>query len=160
LARQHGLRYTRYADDLVFSAKKPHDLASLEAFKSLILRELSSAGFSANRRKTVIRGPGTRRIVLGVLVDGPLPRLAREYKDRIRQHLYYLTSAKHRPSEHAKQRHISVTTLYHHLRGMIAWAERVEPIYGAISLAAFNEVQWPPVDYRWPDGATDEDDDW
>lgn len=151
LAGKYGMRYTRYADDLAFSCKKGRDRSYVERFKRLILNELSKEGFRPNLRKTVIRGPGTRRIVLGVLVDGPTPKLAREYKDMLRLHLHYLLSPEYGPSKHAERRRTSVSSLYHHVRGLIAWARSIEPEYGAKLLEQFETVSWPPVQPRWPE---------
>lgn len=147
LAKRHGMRYTRYADDLVFSCGGGQERSHVEAFKQWVLNELSKEGFRHNRRKTVIRGPGTRRIVLGMLVDGPDPRLPAEFKDMIRLHLHYLKSPGG-PSQHAEKRNASVSALYHHIRGLISWAITVEPSYGARLLAEFDAVQWPPVQPR------------
>jgi RNA-directed DNA polymerase len=162
MATANDLRYTRYADDLAFSGRKPHTLETMRAFRTSVLAELDTEGFAHNRRKTVIRGPGARRIVLGILVDGVTTRLARDYKDRLQLHLHYLRSSTHGPSVHAINRKISVSTLFHHVRGKIAWAERVEPSFGKVMLAQFNEIRWPPIDYRWPpdvQGADDEEDE-
>lgn len=149
LAAQHGLRYTRYADDLIFSCGKGRDRGHIERFKRLVLAELSLEGFRPNLRKTVIRGPGTRRIVLGMLVDGPSPRLSREFKDMLRLHLHYLCSPEYGPSKHAERRRTSVSSLYHHVRGLVGWAVSAEPEYGARCVAKFNTVPWPPVQPRW-----------
>lgn len=149
LSKQHEMCYTRYADDLAFSCGKGFDRSHIEQFKRLVLSELSREGFSPNLRKTVIRGPGTRRIVLGMLVDGPSPRLPREFKDMLRLHLHFLKSESHGPSAHAQKRRKSVSGLYHHVRGLIGWAMSVEADYGARVLAEFDAVAWPPVQPRW-----------
>jgi hypothetical protein len=148
LSEQHGMRYTRYADDLAFSCKKGRDRAYVERFKRLVLAELSREGLRPNLRKTVIRGPGTRRIVLGLIVDGSSPRLSREFRDAMRMHLHYLCSPDFGPSAHALKRGTSVSGLYHHVRGLISWAASVEPDYGIELLAKFNAVNWPPVQPR------------
>lgn len=149
LSKQYGMRYTRYADDLAFSCGKGRDRSHVERFKRLVLSELSREGFNPNLRKTVIRGPGTRRIVLGMLVDGPSPRLPKEFKDMLRLHLHFLKSESHGPSAHAQSRRKSVSGLYHHVRGLISWAMSVEPGYGARLLAEFEAVSWPPIQPRW-----------
>jgi len=146
LANSHRFKYTRYSDDLAFSTVHDLTLETVKRFKRLVLSALSAAGFKHNRQKTVIRGPGAGRIVLGILVDGTTPRLPKEYKDALRQHLYYLNSPVHGPSKHAEARNISVSTLYHHIRGKIGWAERVEPDFGRKCLAEFEKVAWPPFD--------------
>ena len=152
-AREHGMSYTRYADDLAFSCGSDRDRAHVERFKRLVLSELSREGFRPNLRKTVIRGPGTRRIVLGMLVDGDAPRLPREFKDTLRLHLHYLQSPDHGPAVHARSRRTAVSSLYHHVRGLIGWAASVEPVYGAAMLSKFNTVGWPPVQPRWTEEA-------
>ncbi len=146
LAEEHGMTYTRYADDLAFSCGDENDIEHVRRFKRLVLEKLNKSGFRPNHRKTVIRGPGTRRIVLGMLVDSERPRLPREYKDNIRMHLHYLRSASHGPSAHAGSRKTSVSGIFHHVRGLIAWAETVEPDYGARALASFQSVDWPPLE--------------
>lgn len=145
LSSKYGMRYTRYADDLAFSCSARHDRTYIERFKRLVLKELGKEGFRPNRRKTVIRGPGTRLIVLGLLVDGPSLRLSREFKDMLRLHLHYLTSPAFGPSSHAEHLKISISTLYHRVRGLIGWAESVEPVYGASCLKIFKHVNWPPI---------------
>jgi RNA-directed DNA polymerase len=149
LSARCGMRYTRYSDDLAFSCRTRRDRAQVERFKRLVLAELAREGFRPNLRKTVIRGPGTRRIVLGVLVDGPTPKLPREFKDMLRLQLHYLASPKFGPSKHAERLKTSVSNLYHRLRGLVGWAVSVEPEYGAECLAYFNKVDWPPVQPRW-----------
>ncbi len=151
LADRYGMRYTRYADDLAFStpAGSPITLEHVRAFRTQVLRVLKEQGFRPNLRKTVIRGPGSRRIVLGMLVDGKRPRLTREFKAALRLHLYYLSSPLHGPASHAQARRTGVSSLYYHVRGLIAWAHCVEPEYGAEVLARFRAVAWPPVQPRW-----------
>ena len=118
----------------------------MKEFRRIVLTELLRAGFKHNRQKTVIRGPGARRIILGLLVDGPKPRLPKEFKDEIRQHLHYLNSPAHGPSKHAEARKLATSTLYHYVRGKIAWAERIEPDFGAACRHKFDQVHWPPLD--------------
>lgn len=147
LAKNNGFTYTRYADDLAFSTKQNVGMSSMKQLSTHVSSLLSEEGFKLNRRKSVIRGPGARRVILGILVDSKTPRLCREFKDQLRQHLYYLCSLDHGPSKHADTRKMSVSTLFHHIRGKIAWAEKVEPKFGANCLAQFNVIKWPPLDY-------------
>ncbi|OCI99151.1 hypothetical protein A6U85_31895 [Agrobacterium sp. 13-626] len=146
MAREEGIVYTRYADDLTFSARRPHNAATIKRFKRRVLALLNDTGFRPNHRKTMIRGPGARRIVLGMLVDGPKPRLPNEFKDEIRKHLYYLQSEKFGPAHHSAANKVSISTLYHIVRGLIGWAARVEPEYGRRCLQQFKLIEWPPID--------------
>jgi RNA-directed DNA polymerase len=145
LSRSNNFIYTRYSDDLVFSTKEDKTKSEVFAFQVNVIRRLKQHGFNYNRQKTVIRGPGTRKIVLGMLVDSHRPRLPKEDKDAIRQHLFYLTNDKHGLAAHAKARKMSISSLYHHLRGKIAWAVQVEPDLGNYYLQQFNKIDWPPV---------------
>ncbi|MDX8327345.1 reverse transcriptase family protein [Agrobacterium tumefaciens] len=145
MASDAGLVYTRYADDLTFSGRKPHDLKSMKRFKRKVFDVLNEAGFRPNLRKTSIRGPGARRIVLGMLVDGPRPRLAKEFKDDLRKHLHYLRSKDYGPAKHAAANKTSISAMFHMVRGLIGWATRVEPQYGRSCLVEFRKVVWPPL---------------
>jgi len=146
LADAHKLKYTRYADDLAFSFGPDTSLIDIKRFKRAVLKVLNNSGFRPNLRKTVIRGPGSRRIVLGMLVDGDRPRLSSEYKDMIRLHLHYLTSPKHGPAVHAAKRKTSISGIYNHVRGLISWAQTVEREYGDAALAKLLAVDWPPLE--------------
>jgi RNA-directed DNA polymerase len=145
LATDNDMRFTRYADDIVFSCKDERDRKSVNRVKRAILRSLNEEGFRPNLRKTAIRGPGSRKVVLGILVDCKKPRLAREYKDKIRQHLHYLSHPNFGPSKHASARKTSVSQIYHHVFGLICWAKAVDPEFGKEALAKFNAVDWPPI---------------
>ncbi len=145
IAKQEGMKYTRYADDLAFSCGPDKSFEQIRHFLRKVSKVLTRGGFRLNHRKTTIRGPGSRRIVLGMLVDGKEPRLAREYKDMIRLHLHYLTRADFGPSRHATARRTSVSGIFHHVRGLIAWAEIVEPKFGEAALKKFEAIGWPPI---------------
>ncbi len=145
IADDNGMSFTRYADDIVFSCKEALPRQPVNRVKRLILKALNDEGFKPNLRKTKLRGPGTRKVVLGILVDGKQPRLPREYKDKIRQHLHYLTHPDFGPANHASTRKTSVSRIYHHVFGLICWAKAVEPSFGEESLRTFNSVNWPPI---------------
>ena len=149
LAEERGLRYSRYADDLAFSTDTDCSLAKMHKLQRDVCRILNNAGFQPNKRKTLIRGPGTRRIVLGMLIDGPMPRLQRAYKDMLRLHLHYLSSPAYGPAKHALALKTGISSLYHHVRGLIGWAQQVEPAFGQRTLEQFASVDWPPIQPRW-----------
>lgn len=148
LARERGLRYTRYADDLAFSTERDSSHQAMASLRREVYRILNEAGFRPNQRKGVIRGPGTRRIILGMLVDGERPALQRAYKDLIRLHLYYLSSDEHGPAKHAGNRKRSVSSLYHHVRGLIDWTRCIDEEFGDAALRQFEAVNWPPIQRR------------
>ena len=140
----YDLRYSRYADDISLSTSA----VSFSRAKAVdVVRKVCKAmvthGLSPNRAKTRIRPPGSRRIVLGLLVDGPTPRLTKEFKSRLRMHLYYLNHPTIGPVGHAENRGFdSIVGLRAHVRGLIAHAQVVEPEYARARLAEFNNIAW------------------
>lgn len=73
--------YTRYADDMSFSANQPFNAEKIASIGALILK----AGFEVNQRKIKVSGPGEDKIVTGLLVTDTvslapdfLPRLEAE----------------------------------------------------------------------------------
>ena len=143
LAQDYGLVFTRYSDDLCFSSKdtgfgrKRSREVIFESYKIL-----SQAGYRPRHRKTTIVPPGGKKVVLGLNVDQAMPRLQKSFKDRVRQHLYYLE--KLGPIEHASARKFdSVWGLKSHVKGLIDFAKIIEPSYAMTCLNRFKSVDWP-----------------
>ena len=143
VARKHKMVFTRYADDLTFSSQD-------DALGRTVCRELigevggllRQRGFNPKRKKTVVVPPGARKVVLGLNVDGDVPRLPKEFKSKMRQHLYYLRTVG--PAAHAAKRNFdTVWGLQRHLRGLVDFAHMVEPEYGSELLRALGAVSWP-----------------
>ena len=141
LASKYGLTYTRYSDDLTFSTKNEFSRAkSTEVIREVALL-LKSKGLYPNNKKTAVIPPGARKVVLGLLVDGDVPRLSREFRDRMRQHLYYLETL-------GIQTHVdargfdSVGGFYRHFGGLIDYANMVNPQYAAAIKARFTSLPW------------------
>lgn len=145
LAKSLNMRFTRYADDIVFSCADKRDRAAVAQAKAKIVKLLNRAGFRPNRRKTVVRGPGDRKIVLGMLVDGPRVRLPKDFKDALRLQLHYLSHPDFGPTKHADAKKRAVSTIYNQVLGLIHWARAVEPNYGSKLLDQFNSIDWPPI---------------
>ena len=144
IASEYGLTYSRYADDLTFSTKdKSFGRARAHDVIGQIYRTLGKRGLSPNRAKTVIASPGARKIVLGLLVDGPKPRLTREFRSRLRMHLHYVADPKHGPRQHAKARGFSsVEGLRQHLLGLIAFAGQIDAVYADRCRAQMRQANW------------------
>ena len=143
LATENKLIFTRYSDDLSFSSRDTK--FGRNASRKLIFevyKVLSQAGFRPQFRKTTVVPPRGKKLILGLNVDGPRPRLQKAFKDRIRQHLYFLE--KFGPIEHANDRQFdSVWGLKAHLKGLIDFAKIVEPDYAQASLDRFVTIDWP-----------------
>jgi len=145
IAAAEGLQYTRYADDLTFSTTdKAFTRETAATFVGQVYRCLLRKGFSPNTSKTSIVPPGGRKIVLGVLVDGRQPKLSRQFKANLRQHIYYLTLPNWGPVEHAKKRgFVSLAGLRNHVLGLIGYAAQIEPTYAHARKKEFEKVRWP-----------------
>ena len=88
-AESKGMVYTRYADDIcISSAQKLSRKRDVSNIHHRLRGEITSEGFSLNNRKTRISGPGSRKRVLGLLVDGDAPRLSKDTRHRIDRLLY------------------------------------------------------------------------
>ncbi|MES2046120.1 MAG: reverse transcriptase family protein [Pseudomonadota bacterium] len=144
IADRHGLRYTRYADDLTFSSKGEFTREQAGHIVGLAYESMGRVGLSPNATKARITPPGSRKIVLGLLVDGKEPRLPREFKENMRRHLYYLTREGVGPIAHARVRGFASTIgLRHHLEGLLSFAKQIEPDYAARCREIFGSVGWP-----------------
>ena len=144
ISNRYELRYSRYADDICLSTTLSN-FSRREAKEVVraVCKTMIKHGLSPNHAKTDIRPPGSRKVVLGLLVDGEKPRLTREYKARLRMHLYFLNHPRIGPVKHANVRGFdSIVGLRAHVRGLIAHAQRVEPKYAAARLAEFSSIDW------------------
>ena len=143
IAKKNGMKYSRYSDDIALSTSSKdfnRDLAKQVIQE--VNRVLSQYGYLPHFKKCKVVPPGARKVILGLNVDGAVPVLQRETKDRIRQHLYFLK--KYGPIEHALARGFdSVWGLQSHLRGLIDYAKAIEPEYAAKRLREFREIDWP-----------------
>ena len=145
LATHHGLRYTRYADDLTFSTvSDDFDRGRASHFIGLVYAEMGKVGLSPNVTKTRVASPGARKIVLGLLVDGKAPKLTREFKQNMRRHIFCLTHEGLGPTRHAEERGFSsVRGLRRHIQGLLAYAKQIEPDYAANCRRQLQSVVWP-----------------
>lgn len=145
LALKSRVTYTRYADDLIFSTKDPV-FTRKEAIRVVgsVYRILGKYGFSPNIAKTRIVPPRARKIVLGLLVDESSPRLPREFREKMRMHLYYLKKVGVGPARHAAKRGFTaVAGLRNFLYGLAAFATQIEPQYGKHIKKELDSVAWP-----------------
>lgn len=139
------MRYkiTRYSDDLSFSTRSKtftRDLA--KAVINDVYKLLAEQGYKPQYRKTKIISPGSKKIILGLNVEGTLPRLQKEYKDRIRQHLYYIDTFG--ISAHILNKGFdSVWGFKSHLKGLIDYAKMIEPDFAESMLEKFHNYDWP-----------------
>lgn len=126
LASTYGLTYTRYADDLTFSTSV--DLSSNVSIGKLqrkIVSEIRKKGFKENKKKTVVLGPGSRKIVLGLLVDTTEPRLSKAMLKRIDRLVY--ASSKFGIIEAARHEGFdSPIGFFNHVSGLISYIKHID----------------------------------
>ncbi|MPN50798.1 hypothetical protein SDC9_198437 [bioreactor metagenome] len=77
-AQKNGFVYTRYADDLIFSTTLLPSSKSISALRNEIVYLIKKNNFIENKKKFHVAGPGSRKRVLGLLVDGNSPRISKK----------------------------------------------------------------------------------
>jgi RNA-directed DNA polymerase len=138
-----GWTYTRYADDLAFSTRAASTREEARKIIAFVKAALPDFGLDPNDAKTVIAPPGARRIVLGLLVDGPQPRLTRNFRDNLETHLHALTAGNIGPQKHRAFRGFaSIIGMRRHIFGLLAFAHYVEPAFAKRCYDRFNSIVW------------------
>lgn len=120
IAKENGLIYTRYADDLVFSGEKILD--SMKIFVGKIALEF---GFILNDKKTVVAREGHRKIVTGISISSGDLKLPRSYLRELRKQIHYVTVRGVTAHERATQNYDPL--LLDRLLGMVSFWLQVSP---------------------------------
>jgi len=141
-AQQHGFVYTRYADDLTFSSSRLPTGKSAGTVRQEVINIIRKSGFVENRGKIRLAGPGARKVVLGLLVDGERPRLSKQMYARIDRHLY--ASEKFGLAETAAHEGFdSAYGFYNHLCGLIAFTKDVDSKQWGVFSSRFGGIPAP-----------------
>jgi RNA-directed DNA polymerase len=126
LAHSRDFVYTRYADDMTFSSTAEFDRGAAVRFARIASQIVRREGFKVQEAKTRIAPPGSRKIVLGLLVDGDVPRLNAALRRRLANHVRGVE--KFGLAEHTKHMGFaSIEGLVRHVGGLIAHASDIEP---------------------------------
>lgn len=112
LAARHGVKYTRYADDIVISGKNIFPKELKKEVKSIVEIE----GWEVSAKKENYAERPNRLKVYGLLVHGEHPRLTKGYRNRIRAFRHLLKVEK--VAEKDLKR----------IKGHLAYAQSVEDI--------------------------------
>ena len=130
LAGQHGLSYTRYADDISLSGEKI--ALSFADVNDIVMRH----GFTLSCHKFRITKRGQAHFVTGLSISDIIPRIPRQIKRSLRQELYYAN--KYGIKEHLRKRSsTSYQSDINHISGLLSYIHSVEP-----ELAARLKGQW------------------
>ena len=133
MATRHGFAYTRYADDLTFSAAR----GKREAVAMLLARIrhiVEEEGFAINPKKGRIQRSGKRQSVTGIVVNQK-PSVPREEVRLLRSILHH---AKTTGLE--AQNRDGIPYFESHVRGRIAYVHMVDPARAAPLLEALTAV--------------------
>ncbi|OKK14063.1 reverse transcriptase family protein [Streptomyces sp. CB02400] len=148
-AESLGLRYTRYSDDMYFSSRGLVHHDDVDRLVAGVKKALEPLGMRLNAKKTYVARPGARRSVLGILVDGPAPRLTREYKRRVTKHVRGAASfgiEQHRRHQDFKD----LAELDAHVTGLLSFAHMVEPGWAGRQLADWKRLREIPLEHEEP----------
>lgn len=132
---------TRYADDITLSIGKelPKGVSISNIVRSIV-SIIRTCGFRENHKKTRVAGPGSRKAVLGLLVDGNNPRISRETYKRIERYLY--ASLKFGVVDVAThEKFDSAVGFYNHLWGLVNFVNDVDSDRGRQFKEQFEQVK-------------------
>jgi hypothetical protein len=146
LARHHGFRYTRYADDLTFSSAEPRDAGrggrrDRSAWLMACVRHvLEAEGFRMNVNKGRVLPRAARQEVTGIVVNHP------ERLSLPRQEVRRLRALLHRARTEglAAQNRESRPDFEAWLRGKLAYLAMVKPEQGRAMLAELDALVGRP----------------
>jgi RNA-directed DNA polymerase len=135
LARRFGARYTRYADDLLFSGDREFARGAKRcaAYAGAILLQ---QGLAVAHRKTRVMRVGARQHAAGLVLNVQ-PAVGRAERERLEAIL--VNCVRHGPST---QNRDGVQDHRAHLRGRVAQVAHANARHGAKLLAWFARIDW------------------
>jgi RNA-directed DNA polymerase len=129
LADTNNLIYTRYADDLTFSSNEKLSKIEIRTINSKILKIIKYEKFIINKNKISISRQGSRKQVLGLIVNNDTPKLSKDRKKKIDTFLYAIEKFGWKSTtEHYGFR--DSLGFFHHLDGIIIYAEHIDKDLG------------------------------
>jgi hypothetical protein len=135
LASAAEARYTRYADDLVFSGGE--SLArSIGRFAIQVAAIALEEGFAVQHRKTRIMRHGVRQLAAGVVINETI-NMRRDHHDRLKAIL--CNCVRYGPRA---QNRAGVPDFRAHLAGRVAHAARLNPRRGQKLARLFERISW------------------
>lgn len=137
MSKKHGFTYTRYADDLTFSAP-PGKRGEIGMLMARVRHILDEEGFVLHPDKGRVQRSGGQQTVTGIVVNDKLG-LARPHVRKLRAILH---AAK--KTGLAAQNRDNHPHFESYLRGHIAYLHMVDPAKAAPLLAALDSLGQPP----------------
>lgn len=136
LAAACEARYTRYADDLIFSGDGSF-ARCLRRFRIEVCSILLQEGFQIQARKTRVMFSGQRQQVAGLVLNDRL-NTTRQSFDELRALLH--NCQRFGPDSQNSEGHVDFQA---HVQGRIAWHASVNPARGRRLRATFDRIDWP-----------------
>lgn len=141
---QEGFIYTRYADDIVLSIHRDMKKNECSNIINKLYCVMASNGLAPNKTKTIVLHPGARKVILGLMLTDKGVMLTKEFKSRLRQHLFFLNSENVGPVEHAQHKgFVSIIGLRNHITGLLSFAKAVDKNFACKCQADFDRIVWP-----------------
>lgn len=134
-AQALGARYSRYADDLVFSGDEGF-ARRVDRFAVLVGAVALDEGFSVRWQKTRVMRRGAQQRVLGLVVNARA-RVPRAAYDALRATLY--NCVRRGPAAENREAHADFKA---HLAGRIGWVAGDDPRRRAVLDALFARIVW------------------
>lgn len=133
--KERGVTYTRYADDLTFSANYDVEMPPLRDLYGIVFKH----GFIVNRQKTKVRTRGYRKEVTGLTVTQGV-HVPKKYRKEVWRELYFCK--KFGVYEHYHNMGTDKGLYKAWLRGRIMFIRQIDPACGNRMLEKFNELNW------------------
>lgn len=135
LAKQYGLHYTRYADDIALSGA--YRLAQMSGFIEALVGSIAiDEGFRLNHRKTRLRLGSQRQCLAGIVVNEK-PNCRRADWDRLKAILH--NCRKFGPKSQNVGAHSDFKA---HLRGRLAYVSWLNPTRAEKLTRLWDEIDW------------------
>lgn len=136
LAKQFRAKYTRYADDLIFSGDRRFSI-QLSRFRVLALAITHNEGFEIRHRKTKAMLTSEQQIVTGLVVNAK-PAVPRRDYEQLKAIL--TNTMRHGPQSQNRRQHPDFRA---HLQGKIAWVRTISPVRAERLQRIFDAISWP-----------------
>ena len=142
LARQLGFVYTRYADDLTFSASGEAARDNVGRLLGRVRWILRDEGFTPHPDKERVMRKGRRQEVTGLVVNADKPGVSRETRRRLRAALHRATQASAGKPAHWQGQAAQPSQLL----GLAQFVYQVDPVQGGPQLGQARQLTRSPID--------------
>ena len=130
----------RYADDITFSAYSIPKSMTISSIINDIKFLIRNENFQENKDKIHVARPGSRKLVLGLLIDGNKLRVSKEMFKRISRKIYAINKFG-LLSVANNDGFNSAFGLYNHVQGLLAYLKDVDHAHWEYLYPKFEEIE-------------------